>query len=1215
MDAVFRGLVQRACSPASLAEYEAWLHSHVFGADEIEVYVTHVLEAFEALQESPAAQAALLMAVAVSMHKVAPAAQVGDFQMLIMFISELTSSDSPVLLPAVIDLSSAIYCFGIHALVRDSSSDQIGSLFGELESLRKMACAAASVASLGTVVRLHAINAMRDALLVLSNPDRDVTIDLLVDSSVAPASSRLSVMYNLGRGMGFVAVPTTHPVLTPSVIDDVTTDIATALCGLATEPSNATKPSLLLGVISAAEMLLCNRPRLWDVVVPAICALAIQSAASSSYSGASQSTVAAASNSAALRSIAVESALRRFYTLVLCIDSCTKHHSAAKAALEAIGCGAAERPSAIREMQALVVSTREAAESSVDLLGQLTPQDLATLLQRAREAYDGDDVDNADDADGGDDDEKSRLAAEGLVQTSAGPLSPADIAEMIIATLRSEQFADIERIDELHLDGLREMQYAAAREAQWAEIMRARRNEAQGITEIPVGQIAERIRGGLNALADARLRLESPAFRAMFARAAFESVIESYKGIAKESEAHIRQCQGLIARALVQLPDTVTDVAFDTLCDMVATDVQAGFNVNSVHAPFSLAMQVLFTLYSQLAPMHQATAAFGLFGASEQALEFRAAGVQRVLDPDDPLAWMSPGGAAPNSGSVNGLGSKRARDEELGDGRASKSTTWSFAQDSPQVLTSYSAFATRLMAVLRPNSSALKAMLLEAPAITVPMWSFLRTQFCLSEIKEVCQIGFHFLVAIMVKRSVYKFEALTMLLALCIEPSQRRILPHIIAIRQVQQLLAKRTVDRDMVVTFALQQVRKFPHLPRILAEPQSNAATGEAARPEKVAAFIVAYMDFFLAICSIKDHTELLLTLLDVFVSCGQTGAIAVQEHLLRSERLEKFLQGLLNDIESAASVFATIVPKLKSYPAGSQPLVQRLLRVIAQKLRQQRVQRDVADSPAIRLRWAELSATLIGVCNELFESSTLPGAAEVGLPQARDVRFIIPVLSHVRLVDLRKTFIPAILQLTAVESARPAVRAAFLEILTTPSVDASDERMSAVDLLVQLHVIDQIKIEGIKTKMVLVAIKDALELRKPPAVPGGTGDLVYVGPEVLRVLYKLAEMRPVPTLTMRTAIEVARMHRHDQQLVKSICQMLLKKLTEQQVWNSDPQLWKGVVMFIDEHWGQETMQLLYNLPDRIVTQTLREHAGLLEKFKLLPNVGARFAHILTAI
>ncbi|KAG5471457.1 hypothetical protein LSCM1_01546 [Leishmania martiniquensis] len=126
-------------------------------------------------------------------------------------------------------------------------------------------------------------------------------------------------------------------------------------------------------------------------------------------------------------------------------------------------------------------------------------------------------------------------------------------------------------------------------------------------------------------------------------------------------------------------------------------------------------------------------------------------------------------------------------------------------------------------------------------------------------------------------------------------------------------------------------------------------------------------------------------------------------------------------------------------------------------------------------------------------------------------------------------------------------------------------------------------------------------------------TLERLYGPPEVEKALRQLMHPPPIPSQLMATVLQAATLFLRSRyvEFLHFVVQTILTPLERASVWDTDPQLWKGVILFTERYY-RECSNFLVNLPDKVLTQALREHSQLCECFKEEHGNNASFMHIL---
>lgn len=126
-------------------------------------------------------------------------------------------------------------------------------------------------------------------------------------------------------------------------------------------------------------------------------------------------------------------------------------------------------------------------------------------------------------------------------------------------------------------------------------------------------------------------------------------------------------------------------------------------------------------------------------------------------------------------------------------------------------------------------------------------------------------------------------------------------------------------------------------------------------------------------------------------------------------------------------------------------------------------------------------------------------------------------------------------------------------------------------------------------------------------------TVEKLYGPEEIQKAIKKMMHPPPVPSQLMATVIMAAAIfvRNRNTDFIRFVLQTVLTPLERASTWESDPQLWKGVLFFAEKYY-RDCSSFLVNLPDQVLTQALREQPQLCEYFKEEHGNNASFGHIL---
>ncbi|ESL05387.1 hypothetical protein TRSC58_04787 [Trypanosoma rangeli SC58] len=594
--------------------------------------------------------------------------------------------------------------------------------------------------------------------------------------------------------------------------------------------------------------------------------------------------------------------------------------------------------SRLRECEQILEAPREEMTANAAADTDLGDMDDATLLQ------------------GG------AVGKEALLQSTVGPVSVNVLVDMVLLSVRHIDIMTGQAIQALHTQGLERMQYDAAKRAQREEILRQRRIEQQGVEGIPVGRLLEHLKESTALYAKGTHLLESESALAMVLRAAFFSLLDVYDAFSEETESRLLEAQALIARALAQLPPSMIDAAVDAVCVRLRKEFIRCARDRAAAPPrtlaYQLAMQVLFTLYSALAPVRErGNSAFAFLGATntgaEAELQLQGSSLELrshaafTIDADNPVEWLqsTTQDAVAGGGGGGGLSSrKHPRDEEEtphandnADGEGGANTSIFFCEDTTQSPCMYSYVLCRVVELA--TEAGLPALLLDimlqCPCITRYVWNYIHKQYCLSTEKARCLLGMWLLKSLALKRAVCRRYAVNSLLHLA---AARNEYPRRLAVTKLGELLSargadgRRVIDKNaeaLLVRHAKRQMAAIPvtKLPPLTmsAGPTSDSVAkmegastnddegGVAALREreirKLADALDRHLGPFLMLCA-RQPKELFPVLLAVFKECDERQNEVMMRLLVEHVDVRRMCQRLFRTDANVIHVQRDAVP-----------------------------------------------------------------------------------------------------------------------------------------------------------------------------------------------------------------------------------------------------------------------------------------------------------------
>ncbi|KAF8305281.1 hypothetical protein TcBrA4_0041770 [Trypanosoma cruzi] len=112
------------------------------------------------------------------------------------------------------------------------------------------------------------------------------------------------------------------------------------------------------------------------------------------------------------------------------------------------------------------------------------------------------------------------------------------------------------------------------------------------------------------------------------------------------------------------------------------------------------------------------------------------------------------------------------------------------------------------------------------------------------------------------------------------------------------------------------------------------------------------------------------------------------------------------------------------------------------------------------------------------------------------------------------------------------------------------------------------------------------------------------------------ISNVSSVPPQLMVTLILACKIHaqRPHADLVRFVHHVVLLPLAKDATWEKDTKLWRGVLLFAEEHY-RECSSFLVNLPEKVLIQALRSQPQLREYFREEHGNNAAFGHILGSL
>jgi hypothetical protein len=493
------------------------------------------------------------------------------------------------------------------------------------------------------------------------------------------------------------------------------------------------------------------------------------------------------------------------------------------------------------------------------------------------------------------------------------------------------------------------------------------------------------------------------------------------------------------------------------------------------------------------------------------------------------------------------------------------------------------------------------------------------------------QVGIVILTSIISRRTVHRLHALSLLLSYS---TSTKPLPRMLSIRALNDLATSKPLPTDVkfgrnevdwrqhILDYAKLALGKITawRIAKFEAQVNPEETSEEEAKQQalkKYEALINRHAQLFLLLTASPQHVVgMFRNLLEVLAECSSQHNLDAQNVLLASSDFVKF--ACL--IYKAPALLLPVLQEIQRFPTGAEAVVQHLLRIFVAQLQEQ-VDKVLLAPPANHptltagsKKDQKLSAakqfqiivkSLVTVCERLFDEISIE--MQDGTT-CNDARFLVPVLSFIERDVLRTRYIPAVLRLAAAEySGRDPelLDYALREVLTpcrvaydrnhnegavASAADLPERGMDPIGLMVYLHQVLGARIQGMTEKKVVTGISTLLKMKRVVG-PEKRTELLYNSAIVAEALQHLIRVQPVPSLTMRTAIVVSRLHKDDQQLLRFIANTVVRELVSAQIWERDETLWRGVVMFFTEQWpNYGTKEAVLKLPQNVLLATLRQ-------------------------
>ncbi|RNF15652.1 uncharacterized protein Tco025E_05459 [Trypanosoma conorhini] len=167
--------------------------------------------------------------------------------------------------------------------------------------------------------------------------------------------------------------------------------------------------------------------------------------------------------------------------------------------------------------------------------------------------------------------------------------------------------------------------------------------------------------------------------------------------------------------------------------------------------------------------------------------------------------------------------------------------------------------------------------------------------------------------------------------------------------------------------------------------------------------------------------------------------------------------------------------------------------------------------------------------------------------------------------------------------------------------------------------HAAEDLPISPLTTKTVIAVL-----LKLTRTFDATTTEFLYGPEEIKSAVRQLMQhiggsgsgVSAVPSQLMVTLILACKLHaqRPHADLVRFVHQAVLLPLAKDATWEKDMNLWRGVLLFAEEHY-RECSSFLVNLPEKVLIQALRSQSQLREYFREEHGNNAAFGHILGSL
>ena len=773
--------------------------------------------------------------------------------------------------------------------------------------------------------------------------------------------------------------------------------------------------------------------------------------------------------------------------------------------------------------------------------------------------------------------------------------------DAVIRALKSTSTVDFS-IDEWHIQGLQRMQRAAVAALMQAELHHLQAHERRGIARIPIGQLLTSLPSCADTLEVATQLHDNEHLRnASLARLVTEA-IASYHGAAAQDQP---RCSAIIARLVSKLPFHSVDRVLDAIFDMLRLDVYRERAISTEQCAYRLIIQVLYSLYSQLAVVATVDLDGGDFlgldgatGRGEAEAEIfesqdgGAAGGATVgsssgagggaagqsppfaFDLKNPISWL---GATVAPASKYGIAFQEESLKHAGRTALGHCTL--------RTLHFMFELATDLKLRADDVHNIMAQLLLDLPVIPTSAWLFLHIHLCSGKLASdfnmganlLCSLGLRILSTLALARPSETARAMSFLLHYTRSADR---FPRKVSVHQVVQLMRNEACAalRAGIGTFSLSSASEG-----CLSATNGSGGGDRTARNAPSIVELSRHISLAAAFASV-DHelaSAFLHFLLDTFSTMP-----AWRQPMLHSKEIECLVE------ELCAAHIDEMLLAVQNFPANSEAFVSSILSIITRKI----FALSRTDPANARL----CAHILKRHCNLLVEKSA-------------DVRFWCAASAFYSKDELRRQILPAAVSCfdsaDTVCDAEAGLRNSVMDTRSFMAAagagddgagagagagagggDYVDRGMSPDELLEHLIVMPNRNATFSRdAQKQAIATVVRLATKNPET---GTPTPLLTRDAANRVLNKLRSMQPAPpSLLMSTVNLLLEREKTDVQF-RRFASVVARDLVMSEVWSKDTELWRGVQVYLELEavkpnvLSTHILVVVQSLPRRILTE-----------------------------